>query len=587
MGALRLTRLALCALLAGCGGTTHPGALPSTFAAGTRAPASVRIVIPQKHSTASMRAPQYLSPATQSIAIVVAPAAGGTSQTFAANLTVQSGNCTSTLATTICTVSLGALTPGSYTGSFTTYDGPLNPSGAPAGTALSTNQNVPFTIVANQNNLVSVSLGGLPHGFLVAPQPNQPLALGSSATGYRLAGTFATKFQVIAQDADGNAIVGPGSPAYTISTTGSPPVTITQPVTTGSGASPNLFTLTPTNVSANAYPVTVTATYDPSISGVTCGSGGVVCTATVSVTNVPVVAMSESTTNVVDLYAGSSPTVIASFPTTVARPNGLAFDSAGNLFATDYVNNRVLELAAPYTQSPVTIATNADPVALYVDSAQALYVASDVANTIQKFTPPYTGSPATFNLAAKPYAFVVDAFGNIIVGSKATQQLVNLSPSGSQTSLVPLSIGGTPVGPILLTVRGSNVFVSAGTSAPSGVFVFASSASPPYTISPAIVTSNVSEAVGIGFDPAGNMDVANAGNNTVTTYAAGTYAYAQTIPYRSFAGVASLAVDGAANLYVGDAGIAEIFSPPYTAAPALISITLPNSGVIDAIATFP
>ena len=73
-------------------------------------------------------------------------------------------------------------------------------------------------------------------------------------------------------------------------------------------------------------------------------------------------------------------------------PTGLAFDSAGNLYAANNTSNTI-EMFTP-GGVPSTFATTglSNPIGLAFDSAGNLYAANHGNNTIEKFTPGGVGS---------------------------------------------------------------------------------------------------------------------------------------------------------------------------------------------------
>lgn len=252
--------LLVAVILAGCVGS-HRSTLPSTSApepTGTGT-ATFVITIPTTSSapTSGLRAingvrPQYVSPATQSITIDIS---GPTDVDETANLTVSSSGCTSSLASTICTLSVPGLQPGDYTATLATYD---QTNGT--GNVLSAAQSVAFTISAGTSNTVSLILSGVPAKTLVAPANSNSAANGSG--GYDLLGQGAHAFIVESLDADGNIIIGPGAPLFTVGTpSGSLSGVTTSPSTTTSSA-PNSFTVTPpTSFASGTASFTVAPTF--------------------------------------------------------------------------------------------------------------------------------------------------------------------------------------------------------------------------------------------------------------------------------------------------------------------------------------
>ena len=78
---------------------------------------------------------------------------------------------------------------------------------------------------------------------------------------------------------------------------------------------------------------------------------------------------------VVKLAAGSSTQTVMPFTGLSTTLGGVAVDSAGNLYVTDFVNGRVVKLAAgSSTQTVLPFTGLASPRAVAVDTARNLYV---------------------------------------------------------------------------------------------------------------------------------------------------------------------------------------------------------------------
>jgi virginiamycin B lyase len=234
--------------LTACGGGHRTAALPpvapsSGVSQGTST--VLRITVPPKAASAASvrRAPRYISPATQSVAISL-QSRTTLPQTFNQDLTpANNPNCTASLVSpTVCTVTL-PLAPGIYVASFSTFDGLLDARGNPTGNELSANQNVQFTIVPGQANAINVTFQGIPTALAFLPGATSALR-GTRLGPYSLSACVATGPQtvtVVGLDADGNFILGPGAPVPSLSAIGgSTTVSIGTPAT----SSPNTFTIT-------------------------------------------------------------------------------------------------------------------------------------------------------------------------------------------------------------------------------------------------------------------------------------------------------------------------------------------------------
>jgi len=330
--------------LAACGhgaSTIPPGPNPSASAApsaNARGTANFRITIPAKTTTASHRTPAYVSPATQSMTVAIS---GSASSMQTVNLTPTSSGCSSTLATTQCTLTI-ALAPGTYTAVVTTYDG-LNA----AGNVLSSGQNVNFTVVAGTTNTVALTLSGIPHAIIVAPQSAGITQV--NPTNLRMVGFATQKALIVATDADGNIIVGPGAPTYTVAQASGAPFAITNQTI----ASPNTFALAVQ--SQNGSEILAGFTITAAFSDQTCSQTGAVCTATFNVDEHEPTLFIQQNQELDALTPpyGQNVTALSGYGGADTFGNGsMAFDSAGNLYVTDDANYQTDVYAPPYTSDP-------------------------------------------------------------------------------------------------------------------------------------------------------------------------------------------------------------------------------------------
>jgi virginiamycin B lyase len=181
--------------LAGCGGGGGNSPVPGAPQGTSGAAFVVRVPARSSASAASaMSRPQYISPATQSVAISVS----GESAAVVANLTPASPNCTPASGSTPLTCTVVVTAPvGTDTFTVAMY-GRLNGGGP----ALSKGS-VTADVVANQTTPVNVVTGGVVDSIALTLANPAP-ALGKAA---KIALT------VTAKDSAGCVIVGPG--AYT------------------------------------------------------------------------------------------------------------------------------------------------------------------------------------------------------------------------------------------------------------------------------------------------------------------------------------------------------------------------------------
>lgn len=101
----------------------------------------------------------------------------------------------------MCAVTVSLLS-GSYDAAISTYDA--------GNTKLSQGQFVGFTVIPGQANTIPLTLSGIPASLRVS---SGALGVhGTQSTGSTLYGVAQQNLIVQALDADGNVIVGPGSP---------------------------------------------------------------------------------------------------------------------------------------------------------------------------------------------------------------------------------------------------------------------------------------------------------------------------------------------------------------------------------------
>ena len=106
--------------------------------------------------------------------------------------------------------------------------------------------------------------------------------------------------------------------------------------------------------------------------------------------------------------------------TVVRYPTGLAMDQKGDLFVADTDNNRVLEVAPPYTTGTYTVVATgfSYPTGVAVNGAGDLFTVTSGSFNVHEMVFPYTSPPVTITKAYAPYlnSIAVDAAGNLYFG---------------------------------------------------------------------------------------------------------------------------------------------------------------------------
>jgi uncharacterized protein (TIGR03437 family) len=190
----------------------------------------------------------------------------------------------------------------------------------------------------------------------------------------------------------------------------------------------------------------------------------------------------------------------------LSNPYGVAVDSAGNLYVADWGNNRIRKVANGTITTvagngtrgfsgdngPPTNAQLANPQGVAVDSAGNLYIADFGNFRIRKVsngvittvagngTPGFSGDngPATGAQLANPYGVAIDPAGNLYIGDSGNSRVREVS-NGS-----------------ISTVAGNGTFGFSGDNGPAA-------------------SAQLANPYGVAIDSAGNLYIGDAGNSRI------------------------------------------------------------------------
>ncbi len=130
--------------------------------------------------------------------------------------------------------------------------------------------------------------------------------------------------------------------------------------------------------------------------------------------------------------------------TGLSAPNGLAFDSAGNLYAANQTSNTIRKFSPGGTDLGVFASTGlSGPTGLAFDSAGNLYAANSGTNTIEKYTPGGTDLGGFVGIfLSGPFGLAFDSAGNLYAASTTTVE--KFSPNGNDLGVFfnSTSVGG-------------------------------------------------------------------------------------------------------------------------------------------------
>jgi len=227
---------------------------------------------------------------------------------------------------------------------------------------------------------------------------------------------------------------------------------------------------------------------------------------------------------------------------------GVAVDAQGNVYAADSGNNIVIRISLDGVLTivagnglqgysgdggPATSASLCQPAAVAVDSAGNLYIADTENNRIRKVSGGTIttvagngaygfsgdGGPATSASLNYPPGVVVDSVGNLYIADSGNNRIRKVS-------------GGT-----ITTVAGDGVDRFSGDGGPA-------------------TSASLSKPYGVASDSAGNLYIADSGNNRIRKVSDGmitTVAFGPATSASLYAPY-GVAVDPVGNLYIADSG---------------------------------
>lgn len=220
-----------------------------------------------------------------------------------------------------------------------------------------------------------------------------------------------------------------------------------------------------------------------------------------------------------DVSLGSSALVQGSLntfiSTGVSSPRGLAFNSTGDLYVSNFTANNIVRRPAA-GGTPVVFADNLDgvnsPMGLAVDSSNNVYAANSGTDSLLKITPGGSASTlATFAFATATRGVAVDPVsGNIFVANLNAWAIQKVTPGGTASVYVNTGVGSSPNGVTfdtagnLYTALSGAGFNSVIKTTPGGTTT--------------TFASGLSTPLGVAFDSLGNFYVTEPGANRISKY---------------------------------------------------------------------
>jgi sugar lactone lactonase YvrE len=215
--------------------------------------------------------------------------------------------------------------------------------------------------------------------------------------------------------------------------------------------------------------------------------------------------------------------VFAHQPIPLNQPNGLIFDSTGNLYVANAGSNQILVYNAQLVQKTSISAGLDFPVRLAFDAFGDLYAANFKNDSITVYDPTLHQivSKTIAQHLHSPLGVAVDAYGDVFAANNGSNTIAVFNVDGIYIWGLHQDFDGRQFSaPGALAIGGSNLFVGTGPTAGSN-FVTAYNVGEFLTLRPrqkATFSNQMSGPTGIAFDRSGNVYVSDFYSSMATKY---------------------------------------------------------------------
>jgi sugar lactone lactonase YvrE len=247
------------------------------------------------------------------------------------------------------------------------------------------------------------------------------------------------------------------------------------------------------------------------------------------------------------------------------NPNGIAFDSDGNLWVANYGANQVLELN-PSNGKVLHKITNglSGPTRLDFVSTAELWVANTSGNNITVYnikTLELVNTISNRNIN-KPLALAVDAYGDVYVGDNSANTVIALNVGdGLIETLTQDKSGYQYIAPGVLAIRGENIFAGFGPNSGENA-VISYNVGEFLTRDPKEITvynDNVNTGpTGVAFDSQGYVYISEYTSGTAVKYKLGKGSKPVLVISEGTGGCEGILVDKSGKIYVSNSSLNDI-----------------------------
>lgn len=201
---------------------------------------------------------------------------------------------------------------------------------------------------------------------------------------------------------------------------------------------------------------------------------------------------------------------------------GLALDSAGNLYAASLTQDTVTKFNTNGTASTFAIAYG--PFGLGFDSAGNLYVADQYTANIDKIAPNgaisvFASDPGNGSVLSYPEGLALDSAGNVYVVNFNTNTIEKFTTNGTPSVFASTGVNG-PFGPALAFDKAGYLYAEAPATYPAlySIVKYAPNGTDTVFASDPGDGSVLDDPAGMAFDSAGNLYVLNLNSFTLEKF---------------------------------------------------------------------
>ena len=194
-------------------------------------------------------------------------------------------------------------------------------------------------------------------------------------------------------------------------------------------------------------------------------------------------------------------------------PEGIVFDTNGNLYVAEYYQNAIAKITPDGQVTNFATAGLSSPVGLALDTNGNIYAANYGNNTITKYNPAGQESLFASNGLSEPYGLAIDGGGNLFVANFGNNTITKYTPAGSESLFASASLSNpeglafNTNGTLFAANAGNNTIVSLNANGQPTQFADAS--------------AGVNDPVGLAFDRNGDLFVVNYSSPSVEEFFAG------------------------------------------------------------------